>query len=128
MNTNNFIQSIIYLTALVLLVKPLGIYMARIYEGKPTGLNVWFGWLERWIYRLSGVRPERGMSWKAYALALMLFNILGIVVVYALQRLQAFLPFNPMAMPPVSPDSSFNTAVSFATNTNWQGYGEVPFW
>ena len=123
MNTNNFIQSIIYLTVLVLLVKPSGMYMARIYEGKPTGLNVWFGWLERWIYRLSGVRPERGMSWKAYALALMLFNILGIVVVYALQRLQAFLPFNPMAMPPVSPDSSFNTAVSFATNTNWQGYG-----
>ena len=123
MNWNNFIQAAIFLSVLVLLVKPLGIYMARIYEGKPTGLNVWFGWLERWIYRLSGVRPERGMSWKAYALALMLFNILGIVVVYALQRLQAFLPFNPMGMPPVSPDSSFNTAVSFATNTNWQGYG-----
>ena len=123
MNYNNFIQAVIFLAALLLMVKPLGIYMARVYEGKPAGFNVWFGWFEKLIYRLSGVRPEQGMSWKAYAVSMMLFNIIGIVVVYALQRLQAFLPFNPMGMPPVSPDSSFNTAVSFATNTNWQGYG-----
>ncbi|MGD0336732.1 MAG: potassium-transporting ATPase subunit KdpA [Candidatus Omnitrophota bacterium] len=123
MNWNNFIQAIIYLTALVLLVKPLGIYMARIYEGKPAGLNVWFGWLEKLIYRICGTNPEQGMSWKAYAVSMMLFNIIGIVIVYAFQRFQAHLPLNPMSMPAVSADLSFNTAVSFATNTNWQSYG-----
>jgi len=123
MNWNNFIQAAIFLTVLVLFVKPLGIYMARIYEGKPAGLNVCFGWLERFVYRLSGVRPEQGMSWKTYAVAVMLFNILGIVVVYILQRFQAHFFLNPMSMPKVSPDLAFNTAVSFATNTNWQSYG-----
>jgi K+-transporting ATPase ATPase A chain len=123
MNWNNFIQATIFLASLVLLVKPLGIYMARVYEGRPAGFNVWFGWLEKLIYRLSGVRPEQGMSWKTYAVAMMLFNILGIVIVYALQRFQAHLPLNPMFMPKVSPDLAFNTAVSFATNTNWQSYG-----
>ena len=123
MNWNNFIQAIIYLTVLVLLVKPLGIYMARIYEGKPAGLNVWFGWLEKLIYRVTGVLPEKQMSWKAYAVAALLFNIIGIIVVYLLQRFQAHLLLNPMSLPAVSPDLSFNTAVSFATNTNWQSYG-----
>ena len=104
MNWNNFIQAIIYLTALVLLVKPLGIYMARIYEGKPAGLNVWFGWLEKLIYRICGTNPEQGMSWKAYAVSMMLFNIIGIVIVYAFQRFQAHLPLNPMSMPAVSAD------------------------
>ena len=105
------------------MVKPLGIYIARVYEGKPAGLNIWFGWLEKLIYRLSGVHPEQGMSWKTYAAAMMLFNILGIVIVYVLQRFQAYLPLNPMSMPKVSWDLAFNTAVSFATNTNWQSYG-----
>ena len=123
MTLNDIIQSVIYLAALLLLVKPLGIYMARIYEGKPAGLNVWLSPVEKLIYRFSAIRPQISMTWKTYAFAVMLFNIIGLIVVYALQRLQAFLPFNPMAMPPVSPDSSFNTAVSFATNTNWQGYG-----
>ena len=123
MNWNNFIQVIIFLAALVLLVKPLGTYMARVYEGKPSGLNVWFGWLEKLIYRFSGVSPEQGMSWKVYAAAVMLFNIIGIIIVYAIQRLQAYLPLNPMSITAVSPDLSFNTAVSFATNTNWQSYG-----
>ncbi|MCX5706856.1 MAG: potassium-transporting ATPase subunit KdpA, partial [Candidatus Omnitrophica bacterium] len=99
MNWNNFIQTIIFLAALILLVKPLGIYMAGVYEGKPAGLNVWFGWLERWIYRLSGVGFEQGMSWKTYAVAVMLFNIIGIIVVYVIQRLQTHLPLNPMSMP-----------------------------
>ena len=123
MNLNNFIQSIIFLAVLLLMVKPLGIYMARVYEGKPIGFNVWFAKFERWIYRLIDVQSEQGMSWKTYAVAAMLFNILGIVVVYALQRFQAYLSLNPMAMPKVSADLAFNTAVSFATNTNWQSYG-----
>jgi len=123
MNWNNLVQTVIFLAALVLLAKPLGIYMARVYEGKPSGLNVWFGWLERGIYRLLGVRPDRGMSWKTYATAMMLFNIIGIIVVYAFQRLQAYLPLNPMSITNVSADLAFNTAISFATNTNWQSYG-----
>ena len=123
MNANNLIQISIYLIVLVLTVKPLGIYMAYIYEGRPAGLNVWLASFEKWLYRICGVKPEAGMTWKEYAVAMMLFNALGIVVVYAIQRLQVFLPLNPMAMAAVSPDSSFNTAVSFATNTNWQGYG-----
>jgi len=123
MSWNDYLQASIYLVVLVALAKPLGIYMALIYEGRPAGLNVWFGWVERLIYRFSGVNPEKSMGWKTYAVAVMLFNLLGIVIVYALQRLQAVIPLNPMAMAAVSPDLAFNTAVSFATNTNWQSYG-----
>ena len=120
---NDYIQMTVYLVILLLLVKPLGTYMGLIYEGRPAGLNQWLGPLERGILRLCGVNAEEGMTWKVYALALLMFNVLGILVVYAIQRWQAVLPLNPMSMPAVSPDSSFNTAVSFATNTNWQGYG-----
>ncbi len=123
MSWNDLIQSVIFLGVLLLLVKPLGTYMARVYEGKPAGLNVWLGPLENGIYRLSGAHPEQEMSWKTYTAAVMLFNIIGLIVVYGLQRFQAHLPLNPMSMPAVSPDLSFNTAVSFATNTNWQSYG-----
>ncbi len=79
--------------------------------------------MENLIYRLGGIKSEADMNWKEYAWALMLFNLLGFLAVYALQRLQYWLPLNPMGLGAVSPDSSFNTAVSFATNTNWQGYG-----
>jgi len=81
------------------------------------------GPIERLIYRLSGVNPQTEMSWKTYALAMLLFNLFGLIVVYLLQRVQGALPLNPQGLGAVSPDSSFNTAVSFATNTNWQGYG-----
>jgi len=84
MNWNNIIQTIIFLAVLLLLVKPLGIYMARIYKGKPTGLNVWFAPIERLLYCISGIKPEKEMSWKAYVIAMMIFNIIGIVFVYAL--------------------------------------------
>jgi K+-transporting ATPase ATPase A chain len=122
-NWFNLVQTAIFLSALLLLVKPLGIYMALVYEGKPAGLNVWLAPVERWIYRLSFIKPDMSMSWKTYAAAVMLFNIIGIIVVYALQRLQAYLFLNPMSIPAVPPDLAFNTAVSFATNTNWQSYG-----
>jgi K+-transporting ATPase ATPase A chain len=79
--------------------------------------------VERFIYRLSGVKPEEDMNWKTYAIAAMLFNLLGLLVLYGLQRFQAFLPLNPQGLGAVTPDSSWNTAISFATNTNWQGYG-----
>ena len=123
MNWNNIIQGLIYLVTVILLAKPLGTYMARVYEGKPAGLNVLLGPVERWIYRFSGIHPETSMSWKGYAVAMLLFNSIGIVVAYALQRLQTHLPLNPMSMSGVTPDLAFNTAVSFATNTNWQSYG-----
>ena len=123
MSWNDFIQSFIFIFVTILLVKPLGIYMARIYTGKESGLNVWFAPVETWTYRLSGIDPGKEMSWKQYAFSAMVFNIIGIAVVYAIQRLQAHLPLNPMSMPPVAPDLAFNTAVSFASNTNWQSYG-----
>jgi K+-transporting ATPase ATPase A chain len=120
--TLGFLQIGIYLVVLLGLAKPIGGYMARVYEGEPTFLDRPLKPLERLIYRLCGVHPDEGMTWKTYAVAMMLFNLLGLLVVYALQRLQGVLPLNPQGFGAVTPDSSFNTAVSFATNTNWQGY------
>ena len=123
MTGNGAIQLALYLIVLLLLVKPLGLYMARVYEGKTVGLDRVLGPLERLIYRARR-RPPRGRDgWKTYAIAMLLFNLAGILVVYLLQRFQGVLPLNPQGLGAVSPDSSFNTAVSFATNTNWQGYG-----
>ena len=123
MTINGSLQILIYLVVLVLLTKPLGSFMARVYEGEHTFLGPILGPVERLIYRLSGVDPAQEMNWKVYAVAMLFFNLFGLLAVYALQRLQHFLPLNPQGMAAVSPDSSFNTAVSFATNTNWQGYG-----
>src|SRR6267378_8479413 len=114
---------LIYLVLLLVLAKPLGAYMARVYEGRRVGLDRALGWLERLIYRMSGIRPKAEMGWKTYALTMLIFNLAGLLAVYAFQRLQGVLPLNPAGLGAVSPDSSFNTAVSFATNTNWQGYG-----
>lgn len=123
MNWNNLIQESVYLLILLLMVKPLGLYMARVYEGSPDSFNKWLIPCENWIYRVSGTNATEGMSWKAYAVSVMIFNLIGIIAVYALQRVQSHLIMNPMSMPPVSADLAFNTAVSFATNTNWQNYG-----
>lgn len=113
----------VYVTVLVALVKPLGGYMADVYTGERTILSRVLGPVERLLYRVQRVRPDDEMGWKTYALAMLLFNVGGLVVVYALQRLQAMLPLNPQHLTAVTPDSAWNTAVSFATNTNWQGYG-----
>ncbi len=123
MTANGIVQVALYVVVLIALAKPLGGYMARVYQSQPFGLDKVLGWLERLIYRLSGVRPDQEMGWKTYAVAMLLFNFAGLLAVYLLQRLQGVLPLNPQALGAVSPDSSFNTAVSFATNTNWQGYG-----
>jgi K+-transporting ATPase ATPase A chain len=122
MTVNNVVQSVTFLAILVLCAKPLGLYMAYVLEGRPAGLNCWLGSFERWIYRLCRIDPGQEMEWKMYAFAMLAFNVLGLVVVYVLQRVQYLLPLNPAHLPAVSPDSAFNTAVSFATNTNWQGY------
>ncbi|HKB02671.1 MAG TPA: potassium-transporting ATPase subunit KdpA [Gemmataceae bacterium] len=123
MTTNATVQLVLYLVVLIALVKPLGVYMARVYEGRPCGLDRALGWLERGIYRLAGVDPAREMSWKVYAGTTLLFNGLGFLAVYLLMRLQAVLPLNPQGFPACGPDLSFDTAASFATNTNWQSYG-----
>src|SRR5262245_58052318 len=123
MTANGILQLAFYVIVLTVLAKPLGAYMARVYEGRPIVLDRALGWLERLIYRASGVTAGTEMTWKTYALTMLLFNLAGFLAVYALQRAQGFLPLNPAGLGAVSPDSSFNTAVSFATNTNWQGYG-----
>jgi K+-transporting ATPase ATPase A chain len=123
MTLNGWLQLALYMVVLIALAKPLGWYMARVYEGQSVGLNSILGPFERLLYRMFGTRDDAEMSWKTYAVAMLLFNLLGLLVVYALQRLQAILPLNPQGLGAVTPDSSFNTAASFASNTNWQGYG-----
>jgi K+-transporting ATPase ATPase A chain len=122
MNIYSWLQLILYIVVLLLLAWPLGVYMARVYQGERTFLDPLFRPIEQLIYRAAGVHTDE-TNWKTYALAMMLFNLLGLLVVYALQRLQGSLPLNPQGLSSVTPHSSWNTAVSFATNTNWQGYG-----
>ena len=122
MNIFGCLQVIFLLVVLIGLAKPLGSYMARVYEGQRTFLHPVLGPIERLIYRAGGIKPDTDMRWKEYAWVLLLFNLVGFFAVYALQRFQGWLPLNPMGFGAVSPDSAFNTAVSFATNTNWQGY------
>ncbi len=123
MNTSGWLQLGLYVVVLLALAKPLGAYMAAVYEGRALRAQRIGGPLERLIYRGAGVDSTREMGWIEYALAMLWFNLAGALVVYGLQRLQQWLPLNPQAMAAVSPDSAFNTATSFATNTNWQGYG-----
>ena len=115
MTANAALQLLFYLVLLIALAKLLGSYMADVYEGRTS----WLGPLERLMYRLAGTQARAEMGWKAYAVAMLVFNLVGLLAVYALQRLQGVLPLNPHGFSAVSPDSSFNTAVSFATNTNW---------
>ncbi len=115
-------QLAVYLGIVLALARPLGLYMARVYEGRPCGLDRPLGGLERLLYRVSGVRPDDEMHWMQYAVAMLLFNFLGFLVLYALQRFQGVLLANPQHLPAVAPDLAFNTAISFVTNTNWQNY------
>lgn len=123
MTTNALLQMGLYVIVLVALVKPLGLFMARVYENKPCGLDKILGPLERLIYRLCGVDPTVEMSWKHSAYAVLMVNFLGLLFVYGLLRLQYYLPLNPQDMVGATPHLAFNTAVSFASNTNWQSYG-----
>src|SRR5206468_6499369 len=123
MNGNAWMQLLIYLAVLLAAVKPLGWYMARVYQGQPCGLDRALSWLERLFYRLAGLDPRAEMSWRGYTIAVLVFNGIGLLFVYVLLRCQQFLPLNIQDFPAASPDLSFNTAASFATNTNWQSYG-----
>lgn len=123
MTTNSLFQVGLFLSVLVTCVKPLGWYMARIYEGRAPGFARWITPLEKTLYRLCGVDASREMNWKQYAAAILWLSLASFLAVYGMQRLQGFLPLNPENLAAVAPDSAFNTAVSFTTNTNWQGYG-----
>ena len=125
MTWQGYAQIALYFIVLIALVKPIGAYIARVYEGKPLFLERGLGWLERLVYRVCGVPDDaeaREMPWLTYAGAMLLFHVVGVVVVYFVQRLQGVLPLNPQGFAAPSPDLSWNTAMSFATNTNWQSY------
>ncbi|TXD86011.1 potassium-transporting ATPase subunit KdpA [Mitsuaria sp. TWR114] len=110
----------LYLAVTLLLAWPLARWITALAQGR---VPRWIAAIERPLFRLAGIRPEEGMGWKQYAVALLVFNFIGVLAVYALQRLQGVLPLNPQGLGAVTPDSAFNTAISFVANTNWQGYG-----
>ena len=122
MTANGFVQIALFCAVVVLLVKPFGYYMTRVFSGERTFLSLPLRPLERAIYALSGVKEDEEQDWKSYGLAMLIFSLAGFLALYALQRLQAVLPFNPQHLDAVSPDLAFNTSVSFVTNTNWQSY------
>jgi K+-transporting ATPase ATPase A chain len=123
MTANGWIQIAIFAILVTASVKPLGLFMAKVFSGERTFLSPVLRPVERAIYAICGVKEDEEQHWTTYTVAVLIFSLLSFLAVYALQRLQSVLPFNPQGMGPVSADSSFNTAVSFATNTNWQGYG-----
>ena len=122
MSSGSIAFIVVFFLLLLVSVKPFGLYMANVMEGRPIWPLRIGARFEGLIYKLCGIDPAAQMGWKKYTVALIVFNTLGALAVYALQRLQLWLPLNPQQFPNVSPDSSFNTAVSFITNTNWQGY------
>ncbi|GAB2797115.1 potassium-transporting ATPase subunit KdpA [Dyella kyungheensis] len=123
MTTFDIFQVVLFLGVLLVLVKPVGAYMAMAFSDTPNGVNRVGGKLERGLYRLAGVRSDEQMGWRRYAIAMLVFNMLGLFAVYALQRVQQWLPLNPQHFDALSPDLAMNTAISFASNTNWQAYG-----
>ena len=123
MTINDYLQLGLYLAVLLLLVKPLGTWMALVFSDTPNRVTRIGAPVERVIYRVCGIQADEDMSWQRYALVMFAFNVIGLLFVYVLQRVQQWLPLNPQDFPAVSADSAMNTAISFATNTNWQGYG-----
>ena len=122
MTANGVIQILVFFGIVFALTKPLGLYMTRVFQRERTLLDRVLVPIERLIYRLSGVKPDVEQHWTTYTIAMLLFNVTGLVVLYAMQRLQHLMPLNPQSLGPISADSSFNTAVSFTSNTNWQSY------
>ncbi|RWP42172.1 MAG: potassium-transporting ATPase subunit KdpA [Mesorhizobium sp.] len=123
MTFNGWMQILVYCGIVVLLVKPLGGYMYRVFSGDRTFLSPILGPVERSLYRISGTSEREEQHWTTYAAAVLFFNLAGFAVLYAMQRLQGSLPYNPAGMSGVEPGLAFNTAASFMTNTNWQNYG-----
>ena len=123
MTFNGWLQILTLFLVLVAVTKPLGLYMYRVFEGAERPSRRVLAPIERWLLRLCGASPRDEQTWGEYAVSVLVFSAIGVVVTYAIQRLQHVLPFNPQGLPPPSPDLAFNTAVSFTTNTNWQSYG-----
>lgn len=123
MTGSGIFQIVLYLLTILLLVMPLGWYMAQVYDGKPCGMDRIMGPIERLIYRICSINPEQEMEWKSYLSTMLFFNLLGMLAVYTIQRFQFYLPLNPQIFSAVPSDLAFNTAASFVTNTNWQAYG-----
>jgi K+-transporting ATPase ATPase A chain len=123
MTINGWMQIALFCALVLALVRPLGGFLTRLYLGERTALHPALSRIERGFYRLAGVKPETEQGWATYALAMLAFNLAGVVAVYGLLRLQGALPFNPQGFSGVTPDLALNTAVSFVTNTNWQSYG-----
>src|SRR6266404_4064560 len=123
MNTNGWLQLALYVVALVVITKPMGLYLMQVLDANG---RTWFDPvlqpLERLTYRLMGVKSGREQDWKQYTLAMLVFSLVSLLFTYAILRLQHLLPLNPQGLGPVSPDLAFNTAVSFTSNTNWQNY------
>lgn len=122
MSANGILQIFAYLVLLTLLAKPMGLYLRKVYAGERTFVSFLLRPLERLCYAITRVDPDCEMNWKQYGIAMLIFSMMSSLAVFAIQRLQFYLPLNPQQMPGPSADSSFNTAVSFVTNTNWQGY------
>jgi K+-transporting ATPase ATPase A chain len=123
MTATGLAQIAIVLIAVIAAAVPLGPYIARVLDGERTFLSPVFAPVERAFYKLAGVDPAREQGWLTYTMAMLAFSLAGFLSLYALQRLQNFLPLNPQGFDPVPPDLAFNTSVSFITNTNWQNYG-----
>jgi K+-transporting ATPase ATPase A chain len=122
MAMSEWLQIGLFFVLLLALVKPLGGYMAGVYSGEKTFLSPVVRPVESFLYRLTGASPDEEMNWKQYTLAVLMFNMAGIVFLYLILRLQHVLPFNTSGMQPIAPDQAFNAAVSFVTNTNWQSF------
>jgi potassium-transporting ATPase potassium-binding subunit len=126
MTFNGWLQILVFFVIILAITKPLGVFMTHVFNREKTFLDPVLRPVERLIYKLTGVNEQREMRWTEYAIAMLLFSVASMIVLYLMQRLQGFLPFNPQGFGAITPDSSFNTAASFTTNTNWQGYsGEV---
>ena len=123
MTLNGWLQILLYCGIIIVLVKPLGGYMTRVFNGERTFLSPVLVPIERGLYALAGTSERDEQHWTSYAFAMLMFNLLGFIVLYALLRMQDILPLNPAGMAAVGPELSFNTATSFVANTNWQNYG-----
>lgn len=119
---NSLVQIVLFLALVLALTKPLGLYMTRVFNGERTWLSPVFAPLERFLYRACGIDPAREQRWTGYVIAMLVFNLAGMLLLYGLERTQQWLPLNPQHLGPVEPQLAFNTAASFTTNTNWQNY------
>jgi K+-transporting ATPase ATPase A chain len=119
---NGWLQIGLFSLVVLLLTKPVGLWLYRVFESRARPLPRLLGPVERLVFRICGVDPDREQDWKEYAVSVLVFSAMGVIVTYAILRLQAVLPFNPNGLGAVPPALAWNTAVSFATNTNWQSY------